>query len=207
MSYIHKELSARCYSGPFSSSRLEQLIGTFRTSSLDTVPKSPEEPLEHKIVQDLSFPRNNSLLALVNDQININNFRCDWGTFNNVRNIVIDAPVDAKAATMDIDTAFRCCPIPPSQQQNFIIHWNNLFYIDHNAPFGAVSSGGVFGRVVDAMTAILIAKCFSPVKNWVDNFVFFRFPLLPGNDPPNFFYSLINIYNLASLGWPWKLSK
>jgi hypothetical protein len=172
---------------------------------LNTAPKSPEEPLDCRIIQDLSFPRNNPLLASVNDQININNFRCDWGTFNNVRNIVIDAPVDVEAATMDVDVAFRCCPISPSQQQNFIIHWNNLFYIDHNTPFGTVSSGGVFGRVANAMTAILVAKGFSPVKNWVNNFVLFRFPLSPGDDPPNFSYSLIDIYNLAScLGWPWK---
>jgi hypothetical protein len=147
-------------------------------------------------------------IVTVNDQININDFKCDWGTFNDVRNIMIDAPVDAEAATMDIDTAFRCCLISPSQQQNFIIHWNSLFYIDHNAPFGTVSSGGVFRRVANAMTAILVAKGFSPVKNWVDNFVFFRFPLLPGNDPPNFSYSFTDIYNLANhLGWPWKPSK
>jgi hypothetical protein len=71
-----------------------------------------------------------------------------------------------------------------------------------------VSSGDVFRRVANAMIAILVAKGFFPVKNWVDNFVFFRFPLLFGNDPPNFSYSLIDIYNLAShLGWPWKPSK
>jgi hypothetical protein len=116
MPYIHKELSARHYSGLFSSSRLEQLIGTFCTSPLGTIPKSPEEPLDCRIVQDLSFSKNNPLLALVNDQININNFRCNWGTFNDVRNIVIDAPVDAKAATIDIDAAFRCCLISSSQQ-------------------------------------------------------------------------------------------
>jgi hypothetical protein len=35
-----------------------------------------------------------------------------------------------------------------------------------------VSSGGVFRRVADAITAILVVKGFFPVKNWVKNFVF-----------------------------------
>ena len=40
LSHIHNEISLRCYSGPFSKSRLEYLIGAFQTSPLGTVPKS-----------------------------------------------------------------------------------------------------------------------------------------------------------------------
>jgi hypothetical protein len=39
LSHIQKELSLGRYSGPFSRSRLEFLIGPFRTSPLGTVPK------------------------------------------------------------------------------------------------------------------------------------------------------------------------
>ena len=39
LSHIHKELSLGRYSGPFSRSRLEFLIGPFRTSPLGTIPK------------------------------------------------------------------------------------------------------------------------------------------------------------------------
>jgi hypothetical protein len=135
------------------------------------------------------------------------NTRCDWGTPNDVRNIVIGALSNAEAAMLDVDATFRCCPISPAQH-NFVIHWNGLFYIDHNAPFGATSSGSVFGTVTDAMTTILKLKGYSPVKNWVDDFVFFRFPISPTEEPPSFSYSLSNIYDLAShLGWPWKPSK
>jgi hypothetical protein len=207
LSHIRNEISLRRYSGPFSKSRLEFLIGPFRTSPLGTVPKS-EISTERRIVQDLSFPRNDPTRPSVNDQINIDEFRCDWGTFNDIRNIVIDAPINAEAATLDVDAAFRCCPILPSQQQNFVIHWNDSFYIDHNAPFGATSSGGVFGRVADAMSAILTSMGLGPSKNWVDDFVFFRFPLLRDSFPPTFSYSLSDIYNVAfRLGWPWKVSK
>ena len=206
-SHIRKELSLCRYTGPFSRSRLEYLIGPFRTSPLGTVPKS-HDSTERRIVQDLSFPRNDPSHLSVNSQIDINNFRCDWGTFNEVRTIVVDAPPGSEAATLDVDSAFRCCPILPSQQSSFVIHWDNSFFIDHNAPFGATSAGGVFGRVADAMSAILSSKDLGPSKNWVDDFVFFRFPLSLTQGIPSFSYALSDIYDVAKqLGWPWKDSK
>ena len=121
---------------------------------------------------------------------------------------MIDAPVGTEAATLDVDSTFRCCPILPSQKSSFIIHWNDLFYIDHNAPFSATSSGGVFSKVADAKSAILASKDIGPAKNWVDDFVFFRFPITPNSTPLLFSYSLSDIYELATrLGWPWKESK
>ena len=57
--------------------------------------------------------------------------------------------------------------LPSSQQRNFVVHWNGLYYIDHDAPFGATSAGGVFGRVADAKSAILKSKNIGPSKNWV----------------------------------------
>jgi hypothetical protein len=207
LSHIHNELSLGRYSGPFSKSKLESLIGPFRTSPLGTVPKSLDST-ERRIVQDLSFPRNDPNCSSINDQINIDDFRCDWGTFNDVRNIVVDAPDLSEAATLDVDAAFRCCPITPSQQRNFVVHWNGFFYVDHDAPFGATSAGGVFGRVADAKSAILASKNLGPSKNWVDDFVFFRFPILITSGTPSFSYSLKDIYDLADqLGWPWKDSK
>jgi hypothetical protein len=206
LSHIHNELSLRRYSGPFSRSRLELLIGPFRTSPLGTVIKSPGST-DRRIVQDLSFPRNDPTRSSVNDQIDIDDFRCDWGTFNDVREIVVNAPVGTEAATLDVDSAFRCCPILPAQQRNFVIHWDDSYYVDHNAPFGATSAGGVFGRVADAKSAILESEKIGPSKNWVDDFTFFRYPvaLLP---TPIFSYSLTEIYAIAKrLGWPWKDSK
>ena len=121
---------------------------------------------------------------------------------------MIDAPANSQAATLDVDAAFRCCPITPYQQCNFIIHWNGSYYIDHNAPFGATSTGGVFGRVADAKSAILTSEGLGPSKNWVDDFVFFRFPISAIINCPSYSYSLDDIYNLAAcLGWLWKKSK
>ena len=207
LSHIHKELSLRRYSGPFSRSRLELLIGPFRTSPLGTVPKAIDST-DRRIIQDLSFPRNDPSCQSINDQIDVDCFKCDWGTFNDVRTIVMDAPPGSEAATLDVNSAFRCCPIIPSQQRSFIIHWEDSYYIDHNAPFGGSSSMGVFGRVADTKTVILTSVDLGPSKHWVDDFVFFRFPVSINLHPPKFSYSLSDIYAVAKrLGWPWKESK
>jgi hypothetical protein len=133
-SHIRNELSHGRYTGPFSQSKLESLIGPFRTSPLGLVPKAGS-PNEFRLVQDLSYPRNDPERCSVNSEINIEDFRCDWGTFQRIASIVMDAPPFAEAATLDVDAAFRRCPILPSQQRNFIVMWENTFYIDHNAPF------------------------------------------------------------------------
>jgi hypothetical protein len=120
MSHISNELLLCCYSGPFSSSRLEALLGPFHTSPLGTVLKSPTSE-DCRIVQDLFFFRNDLSHCSINNYINIEDFRCNWGTFNNVRAVVLDAPTGTEAVTLDVDSPFRCCPIIPTQQPNFII--------------------------------------------------------------------------------------
>lgn len=203
--YIAKELTGRHYTGPFSRSRLESLIGCFQTSPLGTVPKAGS-PDEFRVIQDFSFPRNDSSHLSVNSDINPDDFPCEWGTFSEVVLLVMDAPPGTEAATLDVDAAYRRCPIHPAQQPFFVIHWRGLFYLDHVCPFGAASSGGVFGRVADAIAALYRANDIGPLKKWVDDFLFFRYPESPNSF--SFAYGLNDIYALAEvLGWPWKTSK
>jgi hypothetical protein len=126
----------------------------------------------------------------------------------------MDAPPFSEAATLDVDAAFQHCPITPSQQRNFIVMWEDLFYIDHNAPFGAVSSGGVFGHLADALMGIFRACDIGPAVTWVDDFLFFIFPTNTNfsdddeNWEPIFPYSLDTIFTISTeLGWPWKALK
>ncbi|KAF7349137.1 Reverse transcriptase domain-containing protein [Mycena venus] len=203
--YINKERAGGRYTGPFSRSRLETLIGPFRTSPLGTVPKAGS-PDEHRIVQDFSFPRNDPLRSSINSEIDTDDFQCEWGTFSEVVLLVMDAPPGTEAATLDVDAAYRRCPIHPSQQAFFVIQWMDKFYIDHVCPFGSASSGGVFGRLADAISAIFIANDIGPLNKWVDDFLFFRYRV--SDNPSTFTYDLDDIYALAEfLGWPWKRSK
>lgn len=205
--YINTELLARRYTGPFSRSRLEHIIGPFRSCPLGVVPKAGSQE-EYRLVEDFSFPRNDPQINSINSEIDLEAFACDWGTFSEIVLLVMDAPPGTEAATLDVDAAFRRCPIRPSQQNHFIIGWKDKFYIDHNAPFGASSSGGVWGQLADAMTAILISRNIGPIKKWVDDFLFLRYPntTLPGRH--TFTYDLETIHTTArEFGWPWKPSK
>jgi hypothetical protein len=211
--YINTELSHGRYTGPFSPSRLEALIGPFRTSPLGVVPKPT--PGEFRLVQDFSYPRNDALRPSLNSEIDTSTLSCDWGTFQDISAIVIDAPPNTQAATLDVDAAFRRCPIRPSQQPNFVINFEGLCYIDHVAPFGTSSAGFAFGRVADAMMAIMRSRNIGPAKNWVDDFVFFRSPVAPelSTSPQpsaacTYPYDLDTIESITQpLGWPWKHSK
>ena len=211
-SQIRKELSLGRYTGPFSRDRLERLIGPFRTSPLGVILKTGTVD-EYRLVQDFSYPRNDPNHPSVNSEIDMEKYRCDWGTFTDVASIVMDAPPYAEAATLDVDAAFRRCPIRLEQQSSFIVGWEEKYYIDHNAPFGAASSGGVFGRITDALMAIFRACDIGPATNWVDDCLFFNFPVsVPNSDDPTgtptFPYTIDTIFELTSqLGWPWKASK
>jgi hypothetical protein len=102
--YINTELSKGRYTGPFSPSHLEALIGPFRTSPLGVIPKPT--PGEFRLVQDFSYPRNDDLRPSLNSEIDTSNLSCDWGTFQEITTIVIDAPHNIQAATLVIDVAF-----------------------------------------------------------------------------------------------------
>jgi hypothetical protein len=59
------------------------------------------------------------------------------------------------------------------------------------------------------MAALYKFRNIQPLKKWVDNFIFFRFPrIAPEDGTPSYLFDLKEIYKLANaLGWPWKHSK
>ena len=116
--HIHMECTLERYTGPFSKTQLEHLIGPFRSSPLGTV-KEPGSLDEFQVIQDFSYPQNHATSS-VNSEINMDEFTCNWGTFQNIINIIVEAPPFTKAATLDVDAAYRRC-IHPSQQQHFVV--------------------------------------------------------------------------------------
>lgn len=205
--HIEIEVSAGRYTGPFHPERLEQLIGPFRTSPLGTVPKAGSDGF--RIIQDLSFPRNDPLLSSVNSEIDPALFQCEWGTFADCVLRVVNAPPGTQAAIFDVDSAYRRIPISPLDQPHIVAMWQGLVWINHDACFGAVSSTGIFGRPADAIVVIFKFAGVDDLLKWVDDYVFFRFPIavsLAGVYSYSYDESLI--FNIASeLGWPWATKK
>jgi hypothetical protein len=197
--YIHTELDAGRYLGPFSPNSCEALIGPFRTFPLGAIPKGES----FRIIQDFSFE--STKMPSVNSDINSDAFPCDWGSFAQMATLVTQAPPGAEGATLDVDAAFCRCLVRLEQQNYFVLQWKGQCYIDHCVAFGGASACGVFGRVADAFTAICRKRGLAPCIKWVDDFVFLCFPDPQSGRHP---LELCNILDLGhGLGIPWKDSK
>lgn len=203
--HIQNELRLHRYSGPFDVSQLLTLIGPFRTAPLGVVPKPNSN--KSRIIQDLSFPRNNATIASVNSEINSDNFPCEWGSFAQCYFLVAKAPPGTQVAVFDVDSAYRNIPVHPEDQCHFCVSWNGKVYIDHCVAFGSASSAGLFGRVADCFVAIVQYHGAQQVIKWVDDFIFFRYPS-NSSAPYQYSYSSSLIFDIAcNLGLPWSLPK
>ena len=150
--YIAEEQAARRYSQAFSPSELEHIIGPFRTSPLGLVPKPHSDRL--RMIQDMSYPRNNPNIASVNAGIDADKFPTAWGTFDSTVATLLALPDGCVAATFDISAAYRLTPICPNQQHALCVFWDGLVYVDRAVMFGLSSSAGVFGSIADMLVAI-----------------------------------------------------
>lgn len=203
--HIAKELALQRYSGPFSVSQLLTLIGPFRTAPLGVVPKPNSD--KSRIIQDLSFPRDNPTLKSVNSEINSDDFPCEWGSFAQCYFLVAKAPAGTQVAVFDVDSAYRNIPVHPEDQPHFCISWKGDIYIDHCVAFGSASSAGLFGRVADCFVAIIKYYGAQQVLKWVDDIIFFRYPC-NSMAPYLYSYDASLVFNIAkTLGLPWALPK
>lgn len=204
-SHISKELQLGRYSGPFSPNELFLNIGHFRTAPLGVVPKP--NSTSFRIIQDLSFPRNNPTIFSVNSEIDSSDYPCEWGTFAQCFFLVAAAPPGTQVSVFDVDSAYRNIPILPAEQHHFCVAWEGSIYIDHCVAFGSASSAGLFGRVADAFVAIIKARGAQHILKWVDDIIFFRYPS-DSQIPYSYSFDSTLVFNTASfLGLPWSLPK
>jgi hypothetical protein len=173
-SYIMDKQSASRYSDGFRPEDLKRIIGPFQTSPLGLVPKPHTDAF--RMVQDMSYPRNNPRVTSVNHGVNSDDFPTAWGTFDATASLILSLPPGCLAATFDISAAYRLTPIRPNQQQHLCVFWNNLVYVYRAVMFGLSSSAGVFGSIADMLVAIYEAAGFAPILKWVDDFFVIRLP-------------------------------
>src|SRR5882762_2581556 len=197
-SYIADEQAAGRYSEPFHPKDLECLIGPFRTSPLGLVLKPHSDAL--RMIQDMSYPRNNPEVTSVNHGVNSNDFPTAWGSFDSASALILSLPTGCLAATFDISAAYRLTPIRPDQQQHLCVLWNDRVYVDRAVMFGLSSSAGVFGSVADMLVAIYQEAGFTALLKWVDDFFVIRLP--------DQFWTEQEFMDLTGyFGVPWSIKK
>jgi hypothetical protein len=218
------EISAGRVSRGYSLAALEELMGPIRTAPIGVVASADKL----RVIIDHSFPDKNAGVDLdslprspdgklildasttsVNSVTDLTEFTCDWGTFSDCWLLVAEAPEGTQAAVFDVESAFRNLPLHPSVRRFLAIRLLDKIHIDHCLNFGHSPSPAVWGRVADAMAWILKHHGVEALLKWVDDFVFFRYPVA-GSSSPNWVYSYDEslLHSVANrLSWPWSPSK
>jgi hypothetical protein len=193
---VHTELQKTRYLGPAPLSVLTSLLGPIHVSPCYLVPK-PRKPEAMRLIQDFSSPhakktRNEAASAdagalsqtrklpmytvlSVNSGLDISNHSSTWGTKWAFGLTVWSLPSDSEIAVRDVEAAYRTMALLFAQYPSIVIQISkDLGVIDTCLPFGLVPSGGIFGRLADALCDIFRFAGIGPVLKWVDDFVFAR---------------------------------
>jgi hypothetical protein len=205
-SHIEEEVALGRYSPGIPLALFEKIIGPFRTSPLGSIEKDPGSK-KFRVIHDHSWPRCNPTLFSINSEIDASLFVTKYFSFTECYLYVASAPPGTQASVFDVEAAFRTIPVAPEDRLHTCIQWDNLVHIDGNVCFGLTSSGGIFGRVADAICAIFKFHNIEEFLKWVDDFIFFR-RLLDSNDPLSYPYDESKIWHIANdLGFPWSPTK
>ena len=172
---ITREFEKGRYAGPFTRKEVEERIGPFQTSPLSMVPK-PGKPNKFRLVQNLSFPRNNPAVQSINHALDSDAFPCTWGTFATICTLIDHLPPGSQGACRDVAEAYRIIPLAPDQWPGMVVRLAdpNKFAINKCNSFGSATAGGLFGRFADALADIFRAEGMGPTSKWVDDQVFIR---------------------------------
>ena len=159
-SALIKELERGHTSGPF---RLPP-FHTLHCSPLGAVPKKDGT---HRIILDLSSPRHQS----INDGISHDEFSVKYSSFDDAVDLVRQLGVRCEMGKLDIQHAFRLCPVNPSDWPLLGMLWGNHYFIDTRLPFGSRSSPYIFNTFADILTWILIHVYAIPyILHYLDDF-------------------------------------
>ena len=167
-------------------------------SPLGLVPKP--NSTKYRMIQDMSFPRNNPNIQSINAGINSDDFPTEWRSFDSTVKLVLSLPPGCVAATFDIEAAYRITPVCPSQQNWLTVSWDGKIYNDRALAFGMASSVGVFSSIADMLVALYRVAGFGPIKKWVDDFLTIRLPEHSWTEEEFIAFT-------SKLGIPWSIAK
>ena len=138
--YLANEVAAGCKAGPFTQPPFKDFV----RSPMGIVTKKCSFPVKYRIIHDLSWPPQDS----VNDQINLDAFRCFYGSFDDVVALIIKHGVGALSAKLDLADAFKHILIRIQDWPLLGSSWDlqhpdgstfHLYYVALFLPFGLCS--------------------------------------------------------------------
>ena len=157
---INKELVRKHTSGPFNAPP----FSTLHCSPLGAVPKKDNS---YRIILDLSSPRGHS----INEGIPRDQFSVRYSSFDDAVKLVSSLGQNAYLAKLDIQHAFRLCPV---RQEDWCLlghSFDHQFFVDTRLPFGSRSSHFIFNKFADLLLWILVYIFnIATVLHYLDDF-------------------------------------
>ena len=161
---IKKEVARGHTHGPF----LEPPFNPFHTSPIGVVEKKDGS---FRLILDLSDNHAGS----VNECIAIEDFSISYCSVDDAVALVIEEGPQAYMAKVDIQHAFRLCPVRPDEWPLLCFRWVGAFYFDSRLPFGLRSSPFIFNTFADALLWCLSNGVnVQYIIHYLDDFFFCR---------------------------------
>ena len=142
---VAKEVSRGHTSGPFCSP-------PFLHPHCSPLGSAPKPDGSVRLVLDLSSPRGDA----VNEGIDPSEFACRYSKFDDAVDVVVHLGRGAWLAKVDIQHAFRLCPVRPAQWPLLCFRWADRFFVDTRLPFGCRSSPCIFNAFAGALAWMFI---------------------------------------------------
>lgn len=204
VSKYSQEISLGRVSLGFDPSLAFDLFGHFCTAPLNVISSVGGKLC---VTLDLSFSRNDPSIPSINSLMDASIFKCNWGTFAAYWLLVADAPPGMQVTVFDVDAAFQNIPTKPHDWPLLAVTIDGLIHFDFCLNFGVSTAPGVFGLVADAIVQLFLHAGVDAVLKWVDDFIFFRYPVST-LEPFSYSYDESLIWSVAAgLGWPWAKDK
>ena len=144
-SAIAREIRRGHTAGPFS-------VEPFPVLHCSPLGSAPKKDGTVRLVLDLSSPRGCS----INEDIPKEDFAVSYSSFDDAVRRVFQLGPTAHMAKIDIQHAFRLCPVRLDQLHLLGFRWLSKFFIDLRLPFGSRSSPFIFTQFADVLSWIFI---------------------------------------------------
>lgn len=160
--HLLKECQAERIAGPFDTLPFANL----QCSGMGVVPKKDGK---WRVINHLSAPCGQS----VNDYINPEEFSLRYTSVDDAVNICSKLGPGTLLAKIDLENAFRQCPVREADYHLLGMQWRGKFYYDKCLPFGLRSAPYLFNLVATALDWIIKDQSNSPyVLHYLDDFLF-----------------------------------
>ena len=160
--YIANECTSGHTAGPFPAPPFP----SFNVNPLGAVPK--KHTGKWRLILNLSHPPQCS----VNDGIPLEEFSLKYISVDTASDAIMTLGRGCSLAKIDVKSAFRICPVHPTDWPLLGFQWRDAFYYDRVLPFGLRSAPYIFNCFAESLCWILTNNyAVAHIMHYLDDFL------------------------------------